>query len=1025
MSKFSKNQIVVLKSDTGRRGMVSEVINNGAEIQYKLFIDGKLQTFYESQLDFDKDYSQEEYISVKDFNAHITALQIKHPSVSSLYSLNSARIDFIPYQFRPVLKFIKSDRPRLLIADSVGVGKTIEAGLILQELKARKNINSVLIICPRPLVAEKKWENEMKRFGEEFIALNGETLRHCIKEADRDGEWIDRYKKIIIPYSLFNESIVGENKKKNKTGLLGLDPAPHFDLVIVDEAHHIRNRNWRHEAVKYFCDNSDAVVFLTATPIQLRSDDLFTLLNVLRPDLIIDKASFNYVAEPNQYINKAVSAMRTKADEWQNVSNEELEKAISTDYGKSFIATNNDFIEIQERLKSGEISDSERIEIINKLENLNSFSNLINRTRRRDIGNFTIREPMTVKTPFSEEQKTLYDEILRIQKEIYEQKLGIGINEKFVLSMISRQIASCSFGLIPNLKGLLQKNFAESGIEEIDDNDDEESEVKYNNTLKEQLEHLIDFASKIKTSEDFKLKKLQEIIAERQKSKKNKIMVFSTFRHTLSYLYDNLKKEFRIGLMHGGTSDEDRRNLRERFEKNKEEMDCLDVMLFSEIGCEGLDYQFCDCMINYDLPWNPMKIEQRIGRIDRNGQDSEKVMIYNLVTPETIDADIYERCLTRIGVFEQVIGECEEILGEVANEIEKIASNFDLTEEQKKEKFQQLADNKIREIQEQEKLEKEQVEFFGIKFPKDKMKQDIENASSFWLSSEAIYNMTKLYLIKTTGKDDIEITGEENKLKKFLVSQEAKEKLLVDYRNLNLSKSPTNREWEKWLQGEVWKGEKDSRYLPLSFDSEIAKDNNNIAFVNPTHPLAKQAARNFPQKEKIVSKFVIETNEFPEGEYEFAIYQWQYKGILDNLELKPIVSNENLTKNFLKLLEKAVDDKNERNFSEDFSNLESQHYVLWKEEKEKHIKRTIDSVEIKKESLKKSFEGEIRWVKLQIEKTDDDRRKMIMEGRIKNSENSYNRQISELESAKGRADILVEVVAFGILTIKKEDRKND
>jgi len=285
MSKFSKNQIVVLKSDTGRRGMVSEVINNGAEIQYKLFIDGKLQTFYESQLDFDKDYSQEEYISVKDFNAHITALQIKHPSVSSLYSLNSARIDFIPYQFRPVLKFIKSDRPRLLIADSVGVGKTIEAGLILQELKARKNINSVLIICPRPLVAEKKWENEMKRFGEEFIALNGETLRHCIKEADRDGEWIDRYKKIIIPYSLFNESIVGENKKKNKTGLLGLDPAPHFDLVIVDEAHHIRNRNWRHEAVKYFCDNSDAVVFLTATPIQLRSDDLFTLLNVLRPEI--------------------------------------------------------------------------------------------------------------------------------------------------------------------------------------------------------------------------------------------------------------------------------------------------------------------------------------------------------------------------------------------------------------------------------------------------------------------------------------------------------------------------------------------------------------------------------------------------------------------------------------------------------------------------------------------------------------------------------------------------------------------
>ena len=93
-----------------------------------------------------------------------------------------ARIDFIPYQYRPVLKFIKSDRPRLLIADSVGVGKTIEAGLILRELQARGDIRSVLIICPRPLVAEEKWQREMKRFDEDFTHLDGKTLRYCINE---------------------------------------------------------------------------------------------------------------------------------------------------------------------------------------------------------------------------------------------------------------------------------------------------------------------------------------------------------------------------------------------------------------------------------------------------------------------------------------------------------------------------------------------------------------------------------------------------------------------------------------------------------------------------------------------------------------------------------------------------------------------------------------------------------------------------------------------------------------------------
>ena len=99
-------------------------------------------------------------------------------------------------------------------------------------------------------------------------------------------------------------------------------------------------------------------------------------------------------------------------------------------------------------------------------------------------------------------------------------------------------------------------------------------------------------------------------------------------------------------------------------------------MLFSEIGCEGLDYQFCDCIVNYDLPWNPMRVEQRIGRIDRKGQKSESVAIINLITPGTVDADIYERCLVRIGVFNNALGGSEEILGEITREIRNIAENF-------------------------------------------------------------------------------------------------------------------------------------------------------------------------------------------------------------------------------------------------------------------------------------------------------------------------------------------------------------
>ena len=204
----------------------------------------------------------------------LTAYQINNPGSSNLYSLNSARIDFVPYQFRPALKLIKSDNPRLLIADDVGVGKTIEAGLILKEMEARGSIDSVLIICPRSLISERKWELEMKRFDENFTPMNGSELLECIAETDRDGEWPERYKKTIIPYSLFGEDmLVGTDSKSNKKrkvkGLLQLNPSPHFDLVIVDEAHNIRNSStWAYQGVEFFIRNADAVVFLTATPLQ-------------------------------------------------------------------------------------------------------------------------------------------------------------------------------------------------------------------------------------------------------------------------------------------------------------------------------------------------------------------------------------------------------------------------------------------------------------------------------------------------------------------------------------------------------------------------------------------------------------------------------------------------------------------------------------------------------------------------------------------------------------------------------------
>ena len=141
----------------------------------------------------------------------------------------------------------------------------------------------------------------------------------------------------------------------------------------------------------------------------------------------------------------------------------------------------------------------------------------------------------------------------------------------------------------------------------------------------------------------------------------------------------------------------------------------IDVLLSSEVGSEGLDFQFCDALVNYDIPWNPMRIEQRIGRIDRYGQASETVAIYNFVTPGTVDFDIYSRCLLRIGIFERAIGGSEAILGEIATRLQQVAEDFSLTESERSDRLQQLADNEIRQIAETEALEEREAELFGVR----------------------------------------------------------------------------------------------------------------------------------------------------------------------------------------------------------------------------------------------------------------------------------------------------------------------
>ncbi len=1014
--EFEPGQIVFVKSNPAIRGAVIAILPAKPENRFKVFVDGQMQTFYASQLQVE-DIREEtsEALLCDQFHAYLTALQIRYPGLATLYSLNAARVDFIPYQFRPVLRFIRSDRPRLLIADGVGVGKTIEAGLILRELQARRDIRSVLIICPRPLVTECKWQNEMKRFEERFTHLDGGTLRYCINEMDLDGIWPQQHQRVIVPYSLFDEALLYGSapggKRKRKKGLLDLDPPPRFDLVIVDEAHHIRNQDtFSHKAVRFFCDHAEAVVFLTATPIQLGSSDLFVLLNTLRPDLIIDQESFKHMAEPNPFINQAVSTVRAQEPEWPARALESLDQAVATSWGQAILRNNPDFLRIRSRLSEGNVSDAERVKMISETEAMHTFAGIINRTRRRDIGEFTIRKPETVIIPFTPAQQHLHDELLRIQAEIFSRLHG-EINVKFMMTTIRRQAASCLFGLAPFLEDILNRHLDELSWEEADNT----GWVPQENTIssiQEQIQALLENAHSLEPN-DPKLAALQNIIRDKQNLPNNKVMLFSSFRHTLQYLYKNLIKEgFRVAMIHGGTSDEERVLFRSRFEKPREDNDCLDLLLFSEIGCEGLDYQFCDCIVNYDLPWNPMRIEQRIGRIDRNGQKSESVAIVNLITPGTVDADIYERCLVRIGVFNNALGDCEEILGEITKEIKNIAENYELSEEERKLKFQQLADNKIRLIQEQEALEQKQKELFGIRLPQDQMNKEIEDATSFWLSPVSIQRLITLYLQRVCGRDQEFILGEKP-LKTLRLSQEARNILLQDFQHLSRQNNSVYRDWETWLKG-------GNPHLLITFESDCAIRHPEAAFIMPLHPLVKQAALSFDTKQRIITKLMVKTDKVPSGRYEFAIYQWRFHGVREDLILQPIASSDLVTENLNHLLEKAIDFSSTDSEDIDLSawdKLDAQHYKLWVNAREKHRQRTQELAGYRRESLSTSHQARIALLEEQFRQATNEKIQKMRQSQIDAAEADFARRIQEIDISMERADIIAGPVAYGVIYI--------
>ena len=1009
---------VYLTGSPETRGMVFEVSEVQGTKRYRVFVDGELKTFYADQIHKIDSAPSYRWIDLSTLQSNLTAYEINNPSAGNLYSLNAARIDFVPYQFRPALKLIKSDEPKILIADSVGVGKTIEAGLIIKELEARNELDNILIICPKPLVAERKWELEMRRkFDEDFTPLDGAMLRQAISDTDRDQEWPMRFSKAIIPYSVLDSRVYEgeEHRRGKKSGLIDLDPAPHFDLVIIDEAHHIRNgsmekdKAYAYKCVRYFCEHADAVVMLTATPLQTSDDDLFTLMNLLRPDVIMDKEVFRMMSRPNEFIYRCSHVIRGAGEGWREQAITELQNIKTTQWGENVISKNPLYADILQRLGKTEISREERVKLVSDVESLHSLNSMLNRTRRKDIQDFCIRRSYTVETSFTEQQSALHDDLLKFEHDALS-KLHSLRSIPFMMSTIRRQASSCIFGLAPHIRDLIARRF-EQMVEDPDvDIDEYDLDAKATSTLMALAQHVLNLADQL-PDDDPKFDSILKIIDEKQKQNNNKIILFSSFRHTLSYLEKRLSRlHYRVAQVNGSVKDEARQELRARFELDRNDPNALDILLFTEVGSEGLDYQFCDTMINYDLPWNPMRIEQRIGRIDRRGQKSEAVNIYNIITADTVDADIYSRCLMRIGIFERSIGECEEVLGSIGAQIEQIAVDTTLTDKERREKLEQMADNEVRRMQELNKLEDEERALFGFDLSNYTAAKEIKDAESPWISPSNIQRLVERYLKDRLGDGQYILGASE--LKQIRLSKEARVLLLEDFRRLSNVKSALKRRWENYLKGS------EPMHL-LTFASETAAKERKALFITPMHPLVKQAAKYYATSDISYIHLDYYADDLPKGSYPFSIYAWSYVGLNPMFRVVSVCEDDLIAAELMDILQEAQTSAEHIKVDKTmWSSLEGKHIAMWQREKESYLAGVQNTVTYKLESIGSNFRNRRRTLEQKIRDSFDEKIRRMYQSELNNATEKYQIKVDEINERATRADIHTTLIANGIIDIK-------
>jgi superfamily II DNA or RNA helicase len=705
------NQQVQLSADPGRRGITTgKTKHHGTRTFVQVEFGPQERTFIDSE-DIEPVTLNEQDVGDLLTNLRfgkkgelariLTFHKISSRLANVFYSMQTSRTDFYAYQFKPVYKFIESANGRILIADEVGLGKTIEAGLIWQEVKARTGANKLLVVCPSML--RPKWRKELRtRFNLQAEIYDSKGFLTLLEDFEYKGSNF-QCAAVCSVESLRQAKVLDAIEEFSKADY-------RFDLVVIDEAHYLRNSDTRtHQMGQRVSGITEHLVMLTATPIHLKNEDLYRLLSVLDHDEYSNLDLFEKRVSANAPVVAAQNALRRIPADIGAAREHINSLAKSPWFNKNPLTE----IAISRIAEVNASNHSQLVEVSRLLENLNLLSATVSRTRKREVQEWrVVREARVLDLEFYPHEMDFYRAVTEaVRKRV--SLWGNGSFESFMLMMPQRQMASCIPAMVEHYRAT--GDFDELEIEEMLeedlgwDNEDEGEAEKSASTLGPDLKSII--ASWQFSYPDSKYEVLvKELKRLFQIEPQVKIVLFSYFRRTLAYLERRLAKDgYSVAVIHGGIAMEERQEVITKFSKHPEQR----ILLSSEVGAEGLDLQFCRIVINYDLPWNPMKVEQRIGRIDRLGQDASKVTIVNIAARETIEAKILDRLYRRIGIFERSIGDLEPILGDMIQKLTLDLLSAELTPQQEETRIEQTRLALEEKRRQERDLEDNSSLFFG------------------------------------------------------------------------------------------------------------------------------------------------------------------------------------------------------------------------------------------------------------------------------------------------------------------------